>query len=245
MSPKAPVTWSAYRSDMSEYPAWKRSLIDALTGGDHDAGAEWNTRAAEAYNEAYSGRWFDLLADHEHPNEITARDLIAVTMLKVNVPAHTAAWILGPGRHEITGLLEQIPTDQPIWSVDEAELDTGSPASDLWCRLQEGCWPHDTDLNGIGWVKAGKLLASKRPQLIPIYDRKVKRYLGVPKRRFWLPLRDHLLAEEDRLAVSMAVRGAHSVQPEGFELSLLRKIDIVLWMRAGGYESSSLDPPPP
>lgn len=229
---------------MGTDPEWRRPLITALIGEDQEAALEWNTAAALAYDRSYSGRWFDLLADHDHPNEITARDLVAVTMLSVEVPPHTAAWILGPGRDEISFLLEQIPTDRTIWEADEAELEEGAPASDLWSRLQTGCWPTETDSNGIAWVTAGKLLAAKRPHLIPVYDSKVKEYLGVPTDRFWLPLRDQLSTPEERLVISMAVSGGPSADSLGVELSLLRRIDIVLWMRAGGYESASLDPPP-
>lgn len=229
---------------MGTYEGWQRPLIKALLGEDQEAATQWNTAAALAYDESYSGRWFDLLADHEHPNEITARDLVAVTMLSVEVPPHTAAWILGPGRDEISALLERIPTDLTIWEADEADLAEGSPASDLWSRLQKGCWPEDSDSNGIAWVTAAKLLAAKRPHLIPIYDAKVKEYLGVPTGQFWLPLREQLSTPEERFVVSMAVHGGPSSESLGVELSLLREIDIVLWMRAGGYKSSTLGPPP-
>ncbi len=229
---------------MGTYPEWKRPLIKALVGEHHEAALEWNAAAALAYDRSYSGRWFDLLADHDHPDEITARDLVAVTMLRVEVPPHTAAWILGPGRDEISSLLEQIPTDRTIWEADEAELEDGAPASELWSRLQSGCWPDDTDSNGVAWVTAAKLLAAKRPHLIPVYDSKVKEYLGVPNGQFWLPLRDQLSTPEERLLISAAVSGGPSADSLGVELSLLRRIDIVLWMRAGGYKSSPLDPPP-
>ncbi len=228
---------------MSDSPAWKRPLITALTGGDPDRAIEWNRQALATYDASYTGRWFDVLADRANPNEITEKDLVAVTMLSVQVAPGAAAWILGRGRREISELLEQVPIDLPIWRADEADLRDGSPADQLWHRLQSGCWPEDDDANRIGGVIAGKLLAAKRPHLIPVYDRKVREYLGVPDTHFWLPLRGQLLTPEDRLAVSVAVRGAEWTEPDRSELTLLRSIDIVLWMRGGGFRPP-LEPPP-
>ena len=116
--------------------AFRRPLTEALGNLDETA-TDWNRRAAEEYFASFSGRWFDVLADRDNPHEITERDLVAIDMLSVSVPGHTAAWILGPWRPEISDLLEQIPTETPIWDVDEADLGPNSPAAQLWSRLQE------------------------------------------------------------------------------------------------------------
>lgn len=224
--------------------AFRRPLTEAL-GNLDETQTDWNRRAAEDYFASFSGRWFDVIADRDKPYEITERDLVAIGMLSVSVPGHTAAWILGPGRQEISECLEQIPTETPIWGVDEADLGPDSPASQLWSRLQEGCWPTDKEDNGIGWVTAGKLLAAKRPHLIPVYDRVVKDYLGVPTDQFWMPLRSELETPEQRLLIDSRISGASVLQPEGLELSLLRRIDIILWIRGKGWQdAANLGPPP-
>lgn len=43
------------------------------------------------------------------------------------------------------------------------------------------------DQPGIGWVTVGKLLARKRPRLLPVHDQVVRCVLGRPE-SFWLDL---------------------------------------------------------
>ena len=64
--PSERVTGGAYGQFMANYPDWDRPLIKALIGDDPEGATKWNTAAARNYDESYSGRWFDVLADHEH-----------------------------------------------------------------------------------------------------------------------------------------------------------------------------------
>jgi hypothetical protein len=53
------------------------------------------------WSESFTGRWFHVLADHDHPNEVTARDIVAVSTLGVTVPRAVTIWLLseeGPRR---------------------------------------------------------------------------------------------------------------------------------------------------
>jgi hypothetical protein len=77
----------------------------------------------QRYMESYTGSRFDTLADAEHPNRITERDILAVSMLGVDVPAETTIWLLEDGAQPVSTLLTDIP-HVPIWS-DEANLRTG------------------------------------------------------------------------------------------------------------------------
>ncbi len=54
-------------------------------------------RSLRAYSSGFSGRFFERLADPD-PYRITASDIVAVSMLAVEVPAETAAWLLGEGQ---------------------------------------------------------------------------------------------------------------------------------------------------
>ncbi|WP_373071065.1 DUF6308 family protein [Gemmatimonas sp.] len=128
------------------------------------------------YLASYTGGHLDLLADRDHPNRITANDLVAVTMLSVQVPPGAAAWMLdATGARIITDLLEQIDA-APIWEQpEEVIVDPDGPPTRLWSLLRSPSTqlPALDDDNGIGPVIAGKLLAAKRPHLVPIYDRYV------------------------------------------------------------------------
>ena len=225
---------------------FERPLHERL-GGIGPTALAWNTRAAEAYFTRFTGRWYDVLADRDRPNRITAQDLTAVSMLGVTIPAGFAAWVLGPGAEDISRLLRQVPVDRRIHDPwDGADpLDDDGPASRLWSLLQQGSWPEASSANDVGWVKAGKLLAAKRPALLPVYDAEVRRYLGDPP-HFWKTLRAALSTPEDRLLVSLPLAGVSSAAPADVDLTFLRAIDIVLWMRATGWKQAdrSLGPPP-
>ena len=153
---------------------------------------------------------------------------MAVTMLSVEVPVHAAISLLGTARDHFSGLLTAVGPDRPIWETDAAELADGSPADLLWqslCRL-----------HGVGPVTAGKLMAAKRPSLIPIYDQHVDAALGYPPGRFWAGMRMAMQDAHEAVAEVVAVAGV-AVTP-------LRAVDIVVWMHQHGAQDR-LPPPPP
>jgi hypothetical protein len=67
------------------------------------------------YMEGFTGSHFEALADTEEPNRITERDILAVSMLSVDVPAATTIWLLGEGAARVSALLTKVP-NVPIWS---------------------------------------------------------------------------------------------------------------------------------
>lgn len=224
-----------------------RAPLHTLLGGMGPTAREWNAWAAEGYFTRFTGRWFDVLADRSRPNRITAADLTAVSMLGVTIPAGFAAWVLGPGADEVSLLLRQIPADVRIydpWKGTDDPLDDDGPAGRLWSLLQQGNWPDPSKANDIGWVKAGKLLAAKRPALIPVYDDKVREYVGSPP-HFWKSLRSSLSTPEARLLTSLPLAGVAAAAPTDVDLSYIRQIDIVLWMRAAGWRHLDAKRPPP
>ncbi|MFI0088080.1 DUF6308 family protein [Streptomyces bobili] len=80
---------------------------------------------------------------------------------------------------------------------------------------------------GIGWVTAGKLLARKRPRLLPVYDQAVRCILGRPK-SFWLDLRGALRADNHALHRELMVLRQAADIPAS--VSALRVCDVVPWM---------------
>lgn len=75
---------------------------------------------------------------------------------------------------------------------------------------------------------AGKLLARKRPKLIPVYDSIVRCQFGAPK-HVWLKLHDQLAENDGELGAALAeVRATVGVDDK---VSILRVLDIVLWSR--------------
>lgn len=189
-----------------------------------------------------TGAWFERLADREHPNEITAQDLVAVSSLAVEIPARKSIWILGLGAAEVTALLEKFqPRDIALWS-DAADLSRESPAWELWKLIQEKANACPPGYSGMGVTKTSKLLAAKRPNLIPIQDSLVnsalfKRHID----NYWEPWqRLHQSNEGTQLR-----QAAESVRDEagvGELLGPLRIIDIVIWSWAKAHLHSPRHP---
>ncbi|MFF2777422.1 DUF6308 family protein [Streptomyces sp. NPDC058052] len=183
-------------------------------------------------SEPFTGRRFEHLAEGgdrpEVAHRITAEDLIAVQTLSVTVPAPVALDILeGPLGARLSALLSAVPTDTDMADATAADLSVGSPADQAWNLLR-----HQPD---VGWVIAGKILARKRPRLLPVYDRVVRCAVGRPRPSYWLALHAALRADDHALhRQSLALRRTAGV-PE--TVSALRVCDVVVWMghRAEGH----------
>ena len=177
---------------------------------------------------AFSGSWFErLCADGSDENRCAPADIVAVTLLSVQVPAHAAIQILGPKSDEISKLLTQIPPNQDLWECHEATIAPSSAANQLWALF--------ASLDGVGWVTAGKLCARKRPRLLPVYDNVVKGALELPKgESFWATLRTCLLTRPDVVGRLDEIRRTTPGVPA--DLPLLRVLDIAIWMCEHGKD---------
>ncbi|MEW2409392.1 DUF6308 family protein [Streptomyces griseoviridis] len=152
-------------------------------------------------------------------NTVTAEDLLAVQTLSVTIPSQVALDLLeGDLGRRISALLSRIPHDLDMVDADAADLEPGSPADDAWRLLLKQ--------DGIGWVKAGKLLARKRPRLLPVYDEVVKCLVGRPK-SYWLGLHGALRADDRALHRELLELRASAGLSE--TVSALRVCDVVLW----------------
>ncbi|MGY2075033.1 DUF6308 family protein [Blastococcus sp. SYSU DS0828] len=174
----------------------------------------------------YSGSRFEFLAGGgdrpETADRITVDDLVAVTLLSVDVPGDVALQLLeGDLGCDISRHLQRIPTDMAISDHAAAQhFASHSHARVAWDLLEE---PY-----GMGWVITGKLLARKRPRLLPVYDRVVRCAYGRPDGLWsWLfaMFADDGARLSDRL---LAAREAAGVSPG---VSALRVLDVIVWMR--------------
>ncbi|MFF8971904.1 DUF6308 family protein [Streptomyces sp. NPDC014995] len=153
-------------------------------------------------------------------NVVTADDLIAVQTLSVRIPAQAALDLLeGDLGVRLSKLLSSVPFDIDMAEAEAADLAEGSPAHTAWRVL--------CNQTGIGWVTAGKLLARKRPRLLPVYDQVVRCILGRP-RSFWLDLHGALSADNHALHRELLALRQSADLPA--TVSALRVCDVVLWM---------------
>ncbi|WP_131812627.1 DUF6308 family protein [Mycolicibacterium peregrinum] len=189
--------------------------------------AEWFSKNAEHVDrnlkryfgggsDAFTGRWFEEFAAIGEPNRFTASDVLAIEALSVEVPPESAARLILTESERFNERLRGIPRGVDLWDVDRNVIAEDSEAEALHADLQT--------LPGVGWVVASKLLAAKRPRLLPILDNKVRDFLRPPKARFWQSLRDELSDPTRRFAIAAACRSAPP------NVSLLRRIDVALWM---------------
>jgi hypothetical protein len=175
-------------------------------------------------SDGYSGSQFELIADVSEPDTITPRDIVAVSTLGVSVPPHVAVWLLSEkGRSTVSSLLAQVPADLDVWDA-LTHIAKGKPLWRLWEKLDQEAWPRPTPGNGMGPTTISKLLATKRPRLVPIQDSVVMK-LFPRTDNWWMSFANALMSSELR----HAVRDGTSNAPD--HLSLLRRIDVVLWMQ--------------
>ena len=114
-------------------------MADVLAEG----GEKAHHAVATYYNPAnpFTGSTFETLADRDHPDRITAKDIVAVSTLSVNIPGEVAVWLLrDEGRLQVSSLLVNVPANIDLWD----RPDLLAPEGDLWRLwhlLDEACWP--------------------------------------------------------------------------------------------------------
>jgi len=186
-------------------------------------------RALAEYIDSYTGSWFEQLVDHRHPYWITERDILAVSTLNVDIPASTTIWLLGDGAPQVTEQLALIPPEQAIWDP-EADLTKEGAAWRLWNLLRENKWPNDGEATNMNVTKISKLLAAKRPNLIPVEDKFMRKAVfgGVEPENYWRPWR-LLHRSEDGAALRAIAEEVRTEAGVPETLPILRVIDIVIW----------------
>jgi hypothetical protein len=174
---------------------------------------------------SYRGGYFDRLGGGgdrgQFADVFTAADLIAVEALSVRVPIHATVAILdGDLGQKLATLLSTIPVGIDLADADVHHVDDHSPADRAWHLLKTQ--------TGIGYVTAGKLLARKRPELLPVYDDVVRCAFGWSG-NFWLGLREELRASSCQLHHQLLALKRESQISD--DVSALRALDVVIWMR--------------
>lgn len=167
----------------------------------------------------FAGASFDTFGEND-PDRVDSDDLLAVSMLDIRIRPRTLRQLLGPSQERAAQLLVRLPTDVDLWNAtddDHAAIDE----ADRWLR----------GLDGFGPVAASKLLARKRPRLVPVIDRVVLDELKQAPDAYtacrhglarWLDDAHLQQRLHDRSA-----RLPHPVTP-------LRVLDVALWMRGSG-----------
>ena len=187
----------------------------------------------------YTGAAFDTYG-HNDPAAITADDLVAVSMLSIQIREQSTSALrpssilnLDSLSSLIAEMLAGLPADRELHTLTEPEferwLGPESPGDQLyWLLRNEASVPR---------VAVYKLLARKRLSLMPIRDTVVEKALRQKADPWWRPWWQTLSGDPDLVAHLGVIRQASGA----LHLSLLRVADIVVWMthRPAGARDSA------
>lgn len=181
----------------------------------------------EAGRARFTGREFELLGGggdrQEAAHQFTTDDLTALALLGVPVSGAAALELLDDRHARWSNLLSEIDVlEDPSTAAERHQLtDDSSAAHHLWSAVKA--------VPTMGATRTGKLLARKRPMLLPVYDSVVE--AAISPGDAWWRIIAAFWADEGRLdALERVRRGAGATDV----LSPLRTLDVVLWMRYRG-----------
>jgi hypothetical protein len=178
---------------------------------------------------AFAGAYFDTLGGRgdakKVANRFTMEDLVATSTLGRPVRGWAVIELLETRRKRWSALLGDLPRKRALHKASDDELEA-------LARLEAEL----ATVSGIGPVTSSRLLARKRPTLVSVAEPAVVEALtGHRRGEFTRPLRD-AMREEGVVPRLKEIRDAGDAD----HLSLVRILDIVVWMRSGGARASRL-----
>ena len=174
-------------------------------------------------------------------NLVTASDLLAVTLLNVDVDVLQVRQLLEdtPKRAAVTSALAGVPRDMALWEFNSGTRDTAQGLVRLYALYSELRATPEPASNK--WVFASKLCARKLPHLMPVRDTVVCEYLaGKPLSRqggmshFEVDLQVFAFLMSDPQVrahlkeLQSGLRQRYGVAVEA--VPSLRVLDVALWM---------------
>ena len=174
--------------------------------------------------------WDDQAGIQNNENKITSADVYSTSFLGVDVPPRAGmSFVNGPDSKLISELLSKLPLNTALDEYSNFPLDKGSIADQLWTALKK---------KGMGPTRISKLMARKRPKLIPILDSVTQDALGLSNNDRWkhvyILMRDAVVHKELMAIQELACQ----LSPKIFklkDLSLIRVLDICVWMEHRKY----------
>lgn len=182
----------------------------------------------------YAGSTFTSLGA-QSPNELTTADLVAASLLDVRVPPTTVRAVLDDAtvRQTVAGLLEQLPVEARLQDVDPQML---AVMDQLYVTLRD-LVPTTRERYETHWATAAKICSAKRPNLFPVRDEVVCRYLKLWPSRYQVDWQVffHIISQDDvRAQITRLVkRAAESTDVDVRSTDhTLRHLDVILYMHA-------------
>lgn len=171
---------------------------------------------------------FDRLSATTDPSHLTPSDIVAVSMLGQAVPPAAAAWILGDEGQWLTAeILAHIPVVEQLHNYAASSIFKMAELFHL-LRSPQSQIPDRRRSLALGQATTTRLLATKRPHLVPIDDRAIRKTLGYSKDDLWWKRWPVELTKETRDRLDDIRAEAAVVDPLAAKLSDLRIFDILL-----------------
>lgn len=172
----------------------------------------------------YSGQFFEHFSALSEGLQFTPYDILAVQSLGVAISSETCRWLLEPhqDRDWYLRAAQSEIGESTLWTCDPQLLSDGGSLALLYSSLR--------GQRGLGPVRTSKLLAVKFPTVVPIRDSKVETLLGWSRQEnWWFPMRDLILSGEPPI---FSIIEQLPLPRNAPEVTVLRKLDVVLWMEA-------------
>ncbi|WP_445161439.1 DUF6308 family protein [Mycobacterium sp. Dal123C01] len=217
-------------TEKRSYPEWRQSWPTMIVQTQTDAAVNCLQRyyaVDDTGNPRFTGARFEEMASlNADPNTLGPADFLAVSMLSVSVPAEAAIRLLGRDAALVSELLSQLPVDVDMVDVDPKMFGGDSPAGRLWDLLRQA-------RDGLGPTTTSKLLAAKRPRLLPIWDSFVEQATGLGAVGSWWRFQ-YVLNDEDRLIWAWLGELRQLASNVPGSIPGLRILDVLLWMSVEG-----------
>lgn len=184
----------------------------------------FDRRRSNALDPYYTGSMFDRIGSREDrvSNQITAEDLVALTTLSAGVPAVAALRVLGPAAEQLSEHLAKVDPELTLARATDEDLNGQSAVGMMWSELR-------SMKVGFGPVATSKLLARKRPNLIPIYDKQIDALLQLRGTwDYWREIRELLGPPSSPIYEFLAA--SHEDARLNAEISSIRTFDVLGWM---------------
>lgn len=214
-----------------------RSIEAELTGPPGDSAVELVKCYLGSRSTPFTGSRFESLGGGgdapDSRDRFTSDDLVAAALLDVPIRGAAALVLLDDEAGRWSQHLTRIPTDVTPATPEGRDqlLDPSSAANILWWEVR--------GLPKIGRTRAGKLLARKRPDLLPVYDSVIRKFIrrSTDAKVSWWEVVAEVFADPGRVELLTGIRRDAAAEQH---LTVLRTLDVVLWMR---YRSRSVDDP--
>ena len=200
----------------------------------------------------YEGGWWDDFdpsgTRESSPNVFTADDVLSASLLSARIHPTAVLAILNedvraglpekrgwPVREDAGTLstqLTQLGADRDLATLEDGEVRELEASNLLWGELRR--------IPTLGRTRVSKLIARKRPRLIPIYDDVVgKAVYGGTTQAQWVRMHAALTANDYALDRRLKTLRSDAGLPE--EISLLRIFDVIAWLDGSGKGQAILD----